>query len=189
MFMRKLLLFLGFNSVTIFVLNYFYQQFFIRDISYLQEFFLLLFFPSIIFFYIFLKIGSMYHFLHELSHWVMAKIFRRKTRGFQFNQYGGKVDIANPNELIILAPYIFPVITYLLLLLFIVVKVFFPLDGFVVNSFYLFLVFSFSVHLVFTLKVLSYEQTDIKFVGKILAYSMILSGNLFLFLFIFSLAS
>ena len=154
-----------------------------------QGFFLLIFPLCIVICAIFLKVGPSYNFLHELSHWVMAKIFFRKTRRFVLNKYGGKVEIANPNQLIILAPYTFPVFTYTLLFLFIFINFIFPLEIIWIRSIYSFLIFSFSAHLVLTIKALSYGQTDIKATGKILAYSTIISGNLLLLLLVFSFLS
>ena len=52
----------------------------------------------------FLRLNSLYVFGHELTHWVMAKIFLRKTGRFQSGKNAGAVEVENPNVWIILAP-------------------------------------------------------------------------------------
>lgn len=54
------------------------------------------------------KWTALYVFAHELTHWIAAKLFRRRTGRFRVGLNKGSVEIENPNIWITLAPYFIP---------------------------------------------------------------------------------
>jgi hypothetical protein len=54
------------------------------------------------------KPGPLHVFAHEGAHWLVAKLFRRRTSGFSVGWRGGAVEVESPNLWIALAPYILP---------------------------------------------------------------------------------
>lgn len=61
----------------------------------------------------FWKFKTLYVFGHEFTHWLVAKLFRRRTGRFRIGTDHGAVEIENPNLCITLAPYVIPIFTLL----------------------------------------------------------------------------
>ena len=57
------------------------------------------------------RLSLVYVFGHELTHWLAAKLFRRRTAGLRVGRDGGSIGVERPNIWIILAPYFVPVYT------------------------------------------------------------------------------
>lgn len=132
----------------------------------------------------FQRLNSLYVFGHELTHWVMAKLFLRKTGRFQSGKNAGAVEVENPNIWIILAPYVLPfyllvVIGFYGLIMLIARGAIHPAA---VIVFAILIGLSYAYHVVLTVFALRSGQADLKMKGKILSLMMIITGNL---LFVF----
>ncbi|MGI5925065.1 MAG: hypothetical protein ACOX9E_14050 [Lentisphaeria bacterium] len=132
----------------------------------------------------FLRLNSLYVFGHELTHWVMAKLFLRKTGRFQSGKNAGAVEVENPNVWIILAPYVLPfyllvVIGFYGLIMLIAKGSIHPVA---VIVFAVLIGLSYAYHLVMTVFALRSGQADLKIKGKIFSLMMVITGNL---LFVF----
>jgi hypothetical protein len=68
---------------------------------------------AIVVFLLLWKLKLLYVFGHELTHWLLAKLFRRRTGKFRIGLNSGAVEIENPNLWITLGPYIIPIFTLL----------------------------------------------------------------------------
>ena len=133
-------------------------------------------------FFLHFRLTPIYVFGHELTHWLIAKIFRRKTSKFTVHFNSGSVRVQNPNIWIVLGPYIFPI--YMLLWLI----------GLGITS--CFTVFSTNVqlicsaivgvlyayHVLMTIVALSHSQPDLKFNGVVFSMVFIITFNV-LFLY------
>ena len=118
-----------------------------------------------------------YIFGHELTHWLMAKLFRRRTSGIKIGKQGGSLHVEKPNIFIVLAPYIFPLYTILWLilasLLYLTVKVYWA-----ALLLYTGVGFTYAYHVVMTVLAVSKTQTDLKQYGHIFSLCIILTINL-----------
>ncbi|MDD4539950.1 MAG: hypothetical protein PHT80_13110 [Lentisphaeria bacterium] len=132
----------------------------------------------------FLRLNSLYVFGHELTHWVMAKIFLRKTGRFQSGKNAGAVEVENPNVWIILAPYVLPfyllVVIGLYGLIMLIANA--SIHPYAVIAFAVLIGLSYAYHVILTIIALRTGQADLKMKGKILSLMMVITGNL---LFIF----
>ena len=132
----------------------------------------------------FLRLNSLYVFGHELTHWVMAKIFLRKTGRFQSGKNAGAVEVENPNVWIILAPYVLPfyllVVIGLYGLIMLIANA--SIHPYAVKAFAVLLGLSYAYHVILTFFALRSGQADLKMKGKILSLMMVVTGNL---LFVF----
>lgn len=120
---------------------------------------------------------------HELTHWLLAKLFFRKTSKFTLRMNSGSVRVAEPNIWIILGPYILPF--YMLVGLLVVLL----LDSCLSFERVEYMVFSvvigvlYANHIVMTLVALQNNQPDLKFNGPLYSTVFILFFNvLFLYL-------
>lgn len=68
---------------------------------------------GLLFFSLISRFLVLYVFGHELTHFLMAKIFRRETGRFRLGTASGSIAIERPNIWITLAPYFIPVYTLL----------------------------------------------------------------------------
>ena len=57
------------------------------------------------------RLSLLYVFGHEITHWLAAKLFRRRTADLRIGRDGGSIGVERPNIWIILAPYFIPVYT------------------------------------------------------------------------------
>lgn len=57
------------------------------------------------------RLSAVYVFGHELTHWLTAKVFRRRTGAFRVGLHGGSVQVERPNIWITLSPYFVPFYT------------------------------------------------------------------------------
>ncbi len=118
----------------------------------------------------------LYIFGHELSHWVMAKIFRRKTGKFRIGKSSGSVQIDRPNIWIVLAPYFIPIFVIIWM---VVVKIvdWWLREKWVTTIFYGGIGFFYAYHVIMTVFALSKKQSDLQFFGRVFSLSMIVTIN------------
>jgi hypothetical protein len=117
-----------------------------------------------------------YVFGHELTHALFAVLFGGSVRSFHASDRGGRVTITKSNFVITLAPYFFPLYTFVALL-------FYWLAGAAnVRGAEGWLVFlsgaTYSFHLALTLAFLRTDQDDIKEQGALFSYPLIYLFNM-----------
>ncbi len=127
---------------------------------------------------------SVYVFGHELTHWLAAKLCRRRTGRLKLGCTRGSVEIDDPNLVIVLAPYVVPFYTMIWIGVYGVVRFFLgqhvpPLVETIAHGG---IGLTYAYHLVLTLKALSPSQTDLMYHGFIFSLLIVLLGNLVLLL-------
>jgi len=116
-----------------------------------------------------------YVFGHELTHAFFAVLFGGSVKSFHASDRGGRVTITKSNFIITLAPYFFPLYTFLALLLYGTAMAA-ELKGAV--GWIVFLAgATFAFHLVLTAIFLQTEQTDIREYGMIFSFPLIYLFN------------
>ena len=91
---------------------------------------------------------------HELTHLFWAYIFGGRAKKMEISHEGGKVLINKSNFLISLAPYFFPIYTFLFIIIYLIARVeFLPYIAFFIGA-------SLSFHIALTLYSLKTNQSD-----------------------------
>lgn len=121
--------------------------------------------------------GVLYVFGHELTHTVWAVLFRGKIKEFKVSSKSGSVVTTKTNFLILLAPYFFPIYTFLIIFVFYILAFTFDVAKWIEWLFFLVGV-SYSFHIFLTFESLSISQSDIKKTGRIFSYTVIVILNL-----------
>ncbi len=149
----------------------------------IQFYFLIAFIASSLFFFIFSKEGGFFSiFEHEITHIFWGILFLKSPRRLLVEKnVGGEVEIYRGNFLIILAPYFFQTINFLLL----------PLYFFIKESYYFifFIIFGIALgyHTSSTIKEFSLNQPDLKIVGILFSIVFLIFANIVTYGFLFSL--
>lgn len=119
-----------------------------------------------------------YVFGHELTHWLAAKICRRRTGAFRFTRDGGYVAVDRPNLFITLSPYFVPLYSLVWIGLYGMYLAFagMPSRG-MAFTFAVGLGLTYGFHVASTIWVLSMGQKDLLHGGKALSWAVILFGN------------
>ena len=127
---------------------------------------------------------------HELTHWLAAKLFLRKTGTFRVGSASGCVAVERPNVWIVLAPYFIPVYT-LIWIGFYGVFCFWhgPATGRIAQLFHAGVGFSYAFHTVLTFQALLHGQQDLRLYGRTFSLSLILFCNLAILLVCLIVAS
>lgn len=116
-----------------------------------------------------------YVFGHELTHAFFAVLFGGSVKSFHASSRGGRVTITKSNFLITLAPYFFPLYTFIVLL------VYWAADAADVRGAAPWLTFltgtTFTFHLVLTFMFLHADQDDIREHGAVFSYPLIYLFN------------
>jgi hypothetical protein len=116
-----------------------------------------------------------YVFGHELTHALFAVLFGGSVKSFHATDRGGRVTITKSNVIITLAPYFFPLYTFLVLLLY-GTAVAAGLQG--ALGWIVFLAgVTFAFHLVLTALFLQTEQSDIREYGMLFSFPLIYLFN------------
>lgn len=116
-----------------------------------------------------------YVFGHELTHALFAMLFGGSVKSFRASERGGQVTVTKSNFLITLAPYFFPLYTFLALVLYIALSASEARTGlgflvFVIGA-------SFCFHLLLTIIFLREDQKDIREEGALFSYPLIYLFN------------
>jgi amino acid permease len=162
---------------------------FIKSLSYLQDVkhsevvFFSGFLSYLILHFLFYKPIFMHVMAHEFTHALWALIFGGKVKSLNISEEGGSVTIDKTNFLIILAPYFFPLYTFLVVLLYFIV------DKKYIDFVIFFIGFTLSFHLVLTLFSIKQRQKDLKEVGILFSLSFVYCINLLIIVIIFSIIS
>lgn len=118
-----------------------------------------------------------YIFAHEFTHALWAILMRERVSKFKIGKNSGSVNVSNPNFLIILSPYFFPVYASLLIGLYYIVSIFIDMDPY--KKIWLVLTgITWSFHISFTFVALTKRQSDIQKYGRIFAYTVIYFFNI-----------
>ena len=118
----------------------------------------------------------MYVLGHELTHALWGLLFGARPSDVRVSASGGSVKLTKSNMLITLAPYFFPLYTFIVIVVALVTYAFFrPLPYL---PLWLFLVgFTWSFHVLFTLETLGQRQPDVKLYGRIFSWTFIFLVN------------
>ncbi len=115
---------------------------------------------------------------HELTHAFFAVLFGGSVKSIHASNRGGRVTITKSNFIITLAPYFFPLYTFLALILYWLAR-----SANLQDAVIIVLVFlsgsTFAFHLVLTLIFLQTDQTDIHEYGVFFSYPLIYLFNIF----------
>ncbi len=119
----------------------------------------------------------LYIFGHELMHTIATWISGGKVKGFKVGKKKGSVKTDRVNPVIALAPYVVPVYSILLGLLYGIAGFFWDTSPW--TWWFLFVLgLTLTFHLVFTIVVLREEQTDLHVVGPLLSLVLIVWFNM-----------
>lgn len=126
-----------------------------------------------------------YVFGHELTHALFAMLFGGSVKSFHASERGGRVVITKSNFVITLAPYFFPIYTFIALALYAAAKTagVGDADGWLIaasGSTYAF-------HVMLTFYFLRTDQDDIKELGAVFSYPLIYLFNVIFFGLIMSI--
>ncbi|MBI5573908.1 MAG: hypothetical protein HY919_05080 [Elusimicrobia bacterium] len=121
--------------------------------------------------------GHVYVFGHELTHAFWTILFRGKIKEFKVSSKNGSVVTTKNNFLISLAPYFFPIYTFLIIFIFYILAFFLPVSKYIEWLFF-FVGISYSFHIFLNFESLSIGQSDVKKTGKIFSYIIIAILNI-----------
>ena len=122
--------------------------------------------------------STLYVIGHELTHYLVAKIFRKETGRFRIRSREGSVEVANPNFWVILAPYFVPF--WMLLTAGVCgIHLFFANapSAFTIGIYQFLLGLTAAHHLVLTLNGIYHGQSDLRRCGTFFSLSLILACN------------
>ena len=124
------------------------------------------------------KFTPVYVFGHEFTHWIVAKLFLRKTGKFKVGWNNGFVEVCEANVWITLAPYIVPFYFMLVLLIFGVSQLFiYPSPPWANIAFLLCAALGYAYHCSLTVYAIGLSQSDLKIYGEFFSVSLIIAGN------------
>ena len=115
---------------------------------------------------------------HELTHALWAVVFGGKASGLKVSERGGSVRVTKNNAWITLAPYFFPLYTFVVALLWLLSVWLFPPVKPYVPLFLFWIGLTWSFHFTFTWRFLAYNQPDIREHGRRFSYALIYALNL-----------
>ncbi|MDA1043905.1 MAG: hypothetical protein O3C57_01640 [Verrucomicrobia bacterium] len=118
-----------------------------------------------------------YVLAHELTHALWAALMGARVSKLRITKSGGSVNVSKSNFLITLAPYFFPLYTVLVLVLYGVLDLFFPVSRY--ELIWLALVgFTWGFHFTFTVTTMLQQQSDIEEYGHVFSYVIIYLFNI-----------
>ena len=114
---------------------------------------------------------------HELTHALWTVLFGGKASGLKVSARGGSVRVSKNNVWITLAPYFFPLYTFLVALVWLLSAWLFPAVKPYSPLFVFWIGMTWSFHLTFTLRFLAYNQPDVREHGRLFSYALIYALN------------
>jgi hypothetical protein len=124
-----------------------------------------------------------YVFGHELTHWILAKLFRRKTGEFKVGKEAGHVEVTNPNIIIFLGPYIIPIYAILWLIIYRIALIWYQPHWHILALF-VGLGISYAFHCVLTVKSLKTDQPDLHHATRVFSFIVIIICNALILYFL-----
>jgi len=116
-------------------------------------------------------------FGHELTHAIFAKLFGWKVKSMKASNNGGHVKLSGSNFIVTLAPYFFPLYSFIVILVYMGSILLGYDKGF--YPYFLFLTgFTISLHILMTIESLKASQPDIKEGGLVFSVPLIYLGNM-----------
>jgi len=137
-------------------------------------------FAAYVFVYIaFFKLENLYVLGHECIHAVFVWIFGGKVLSIKVRKGSGSVSSTKKNIFIDLAPYLVPIYTILIFVIYVIASSFWKIDPFF--RYFIFCVgFSFSLHVVMTIDKIKIEQPDFLDFGYLNSLVLIYLVNIIL---------
>jgi len=109
---------------------------------------------------------------HELTHALWGWAMGARVMGIRVGKHSGSVTLSESNFLVTLAPYFFPLYTILLIVVYCVLSLFYPMERYYLV--WLALVgFTWAFHVTFTVTTLLQKQSDIRQCGHLFSYGVI----------------
>ena len=116
-----------------------------------------------------------YVFGHELTHALFAVLFGGSVKSFHASERGGRVTITRSNVIITLAPYFFPLYTFIALVLYWIAR---AADVRGAEGWLVYLAgATYAFHLILTFSFLQTDQNDIREHGAVFSYPLIFLFN------------
>ena len=113
-----------------------------------------------------------YVLAHELTHALWAILMGAKIGKMRVTKKGGHVEVSKTNFWITLAPYFFPLYTFIIISVFFISSLFVNTQSYF-NLWLGAIGFTWAFHIIFTIDMLKTQQTDITQHGKIFSYIII----------------
>lgn len=128
----------------------------------------------------FFPLLPLYVFAHEVTHWLAAKCFFKKTGRLTLKGASGALEVPCTNWVIVLAPYCFPFYFFMVAGLAAFAGLFLtqPPEWFEIGAAAI-ATLCYGYHLILTCKALRRGQEDVRYCGTFFASLAILTGNLF----------
>ena len=114
---------------------------------------------------------------HELTHALWTVLFGGRASGLKVSDAGGSVRVTKNNALVTLAPYFFPLYTFLVALAWLLSAWLFPPVKPYAPIFVFWIGLTWAFHLTFTIRFLAYNQPDVREHGRLFSYALIYALN------------
>jgi hypothetical protein len=114
---------------------------------------------------------------HELTHALWTMLFGGKASGLRISARGGSVRVTKNNVWVTLAPYFFPLYTFVVALLWLLSVWLWPAIRPYAPIFLFWIGLTWSFHLTFTIRFLAFNQPDIREHGRLFSYTLIYALN------------
>ncbi|NLG34233.1 MAG: hypothetical protein GX548_02645 [Lentisphaerae bacterium] len=115
---------------------------------------------------------------HELTHALWSLLFGGRASRLRVSERGGSVRVSKNNVWVTLAPYFFPLYTFVVALIWLLADGLFPVIHPYAPIFLFWIGLTWSFHITFTLRFLAYNQPDIREHGHLFSYTLIYALNL-----------
>jgi hypothetical protein len=139
------------------------------------------FFGGLAFFFLISRFLALYVFGHELTHFLVAKLFRRQTGRFRIGVASGSVAVERPNIWITLAPYFIPLYTLIWIGIYGLADFFWATaPAWLPEAFAAGIGITYAFHVRLTLYALARQQSDLERYGRPLSLAFISCCNVLL---------
>jgi hypothetical protein len=115
---------------------------------------------------------------HELTHALWTMLFGGRPSGLKVTAHGGSVRVSKNNVWVTLAPYFFPLYTFVVALLWVLTVWLLPAIQPYVPIFLFWIGMTWAFHITFTIRFLAYNQPDVREHGRLFSYTLIYALNL-----------
>lgn len=131
----------------------------------------------LLFQFVFFKPIRTYVFGHELTHALWSLMFGGRVKDFTVKATSGKVVLTKTNFLINLAPYFFPIYTFIVVIIYSILQAF-DLG----NKYFIYVIFAlgftFSFHIALLIYAFSLGQSDVKKTGRVFSLTLVALFNI-----------